>query len=217
MHNPNYARRRYPLLGEITLLDGRINDLLPNPEDGQIAPGVFAAYAWAGAPIEGNLIRIYIGSAEAGPVLQYDASGRDLWDGRERRDFPGGAWTPIYSRGDFGKCPSHGGHWSGHCATLHPAIVRDWESRDKSEDLLVCEDALISVPEGMGMGDINLTEIDCTGSWPIWYPTAFIAHRHRLSYVQIAAAKLPQKTRDHLLATYQSVEAVARAIVDCGV
>ena len=95
---------------------------LSQPPDGQIGDGIYIAYEWRDDPVDGDLVRIYIGTKQAGPILQYVSDGHGLWDGHNRRDFEGGAWTPLYSHGNYGHNYPCGGTWTGHSLGIHPSI-----------------------------------------------------------------------------------------------
>jgi len=172
-------------------------------DDGQIIPGVYAAFEVS--PARG-VIRVYIGTTESGPMLQYEADGNDRYAGSEinggdansdyHRDFPDGCWTPLYSRGDYGKRYAYGGHWSGHTRNLHPSIGAEWGGQqrrpeNRSTEILVLDDGqTMTLPDGI-KGEIKQTRMDCSSGWTIWYPSAAAAMSARLNPDQMAEAKLP--------------------------
>ena len=95
----------YPILGHITREGGKIVEIERpwlDPEIARIkAAGVDMAYQWCHDPMagvrQGELIRIWIGTRQKGPRLQWDHTRRQ--------------WFRLVSRGDYGKNWSHGGHW----------------------------------------------------------------------------------------------------------
>lgn len=164
-------------------------------EDGKVGVGVYVAYDLR-HPSDGpaELCRMYMGTRPGGPILQWDADGTDRWTGRERHSFPTGAWTPLYSRGAFGRNYACGGHWSGH--TLHLRGVKDRVA--KGERMILLPEARMMVaPPGIS-DDGTLYDLPCEGGWAIWYATASEALAARLGAEQIAVAPLPKATRDHL-------------------
>lgn len=153
-----------------------INKLKHLPDD-RIGDDIFAAYEWS----EGKLIRLYLGSKASGPMLQYTDQG----------------WTNCYSRGDFGRKYAHGGHWSGHTPNLHPRL--SISTRDEKYEMLIDGGGnKIILPNGI-KGDIEVTEIDCSGSWTIWYPTARQCVMMRIKNSEITQSSLPDVTKRHLL------------------
>lgn len=157
------------------------------------------AYEWImREPAPRELCRIYIGTRLAGPILQYDAASEDKWDGSAHRHMQG-AWTPVYSRGDYGRNYSHGGHWSGHTNNLLTSIgvAPLHQPKDMTCELGCFGGEIISLP-GEIKGDISMMDLDCSGSWAIWYPSAIVALRARLSPAEIQKANLPPKTKIHL-------------------
>lgn len=96
----------YPILGHVTREGGKIVSIERpwTPEDvARIeAQGVMIAWQWCHDPMaglrQGELIRIWIGTREAGPRVQWD---------RTRRK-----WYRITSRGNYGKNWACGGNWS---------------------------------------------------------------------------------------------------------
>lgn len=183
---------------------------------GMIGDEVHIAYQW----VDDNLCRIYLGTRQSGPFLQYDAPddfadipayevmGKSLphpslnYDGNAHVKMPDGAWTPIYSRGDFGKRYAFGGHWSGHYRGLHPHIMASYRpTRGKSAPILLTDDNRIMIlPGGVDTG-LTMHEIDCSVGWTIWFPTAREAMQARLTVAQIREAKLPPKSVNHLILT----------------
>lgn len=180
--------------------------LINNPtqhNDGQVGDGVYVAYQWIlrdNAPQE--LCRIYLGTRQCGPMLQYDHPGRRRkhYNGRDEDYYRDGAWTPIYSRGNFYKNYACGGNWSGHSRNLHQSIAKLYDQPDKtiSQRGIIAGDNILEVPRGVE-ADVVLTSMDCSGSWSIFYNTAADAMRYRLDINEIATASLPKKSKDHLL------------------
>jgi hypothetical protein len=184
--------------------------------DGQITPDVYIAMECR----NDELIRLYIGTKESGPMLQYepdvdgkffgtaDQTEEDEYD--EIARFGGGAWTPLYSRGDYKKNPSHGGHWSGHTKNLHPSVATTWSGKqehrgDIETSLLVMPGGEVaSLPYGIGGGDIKEIDIDCSPGWVIWYESAEKAMAERLSEMDICEARLPEKSIRHLFLNEES-------------
>ena len=166
---------------------------LPNDKIGQ---DIYIAYEWS----DNILIRIYIGTKQSGPTLQYDADGRDHYNGKERIDFKNGCWTNCYSRGNFGHKYAFGGNWSGHTKNLHTKLKLS-PIMDKKYEMLIDNDSNgIILPSGI-KGDITVTDMDCTGSWSIWYNTAKDALNARLNKKEIAESSLPKMTKNHLIKT----------------
>lgn len=164
--------------------------------DGQIGEGVFAAYEWSGNPLNGNLVRIYIGCAKLGPVLQYDRNGADKWTGRDHTDYPSGAWTACYSRGDYGRNYACGGHWSGHSLNIERSVGLDHSrSNDVETDCILVGNGMMRTPPGI-MSDVTVLDMDCSGGWSIWHGSALDAWKYRLTPEQIARANLPRKCRE---------------------
>ena len=94
----------YPILGEITRRGGKINNIQypwdQDHVDVLYNMGVDMAFEWCHDPRagldQGELIRIYIGTKDAGP--------RVMWcDGK---------WSSHKSRGNYGKNWACGGNWS---------------------------------------------------------------------------------------------------------
>ena len=173
---------------------------LSQPKDGQIGDGVYTAYEWRGDPIDRDLVRIYIGTKQAGPILQYVADGNDLWDGRNRCTFEGGAWTPLYSHGNYGRNYVYGGTWTGHSLAIHPSIQSAYNYARKDEhvgDITRIGKDITILPKGI-KGEVSLTSLDCSGSWSIWYQSALEALDNKLTRRQIQDLHLPHNGQDHL-------------------
>lgn len=192
-----------------------IIDKLSHLSNDLIGDDVHIAYQWVG----GRLSRIYLGTRQSGPTLQYDApsdysdvpnyemAGKALphpsqhYDGNDHVTMPDGAWTPIYSRGDYGRRYAYGGHWSGHCRSLHRSIAsRCRPTVSKVSEIILTDDGLIEMPPGIDTS-LTMTDIDCSKAWAIWYPTAMEAMDARLSRDEIVDASLPVKSRTHLIQT----------------
>ena len=167
---------------------------LPQNQNGQIGDDVYASYQCS----ESELIRIFIGTRYAGPVLQYDANGHGRYNGGNTVDFDGGCWTPVYSRGNYGKRYAFGGNFSGHYRGIHPRIQAKLETSDKTwnKEVIVAGNHLIEAPADW-KADITITSIDCSVGWSIWYPSARDAFSDRLTPDEIQAAMLPAKTKQH--------------------
>ena len=187
---------------------------LSKAPDGMIGDGVHIAYQW----IDKRLCRIYVGTRQSGPILQYDApddfadvphyqaAGKALphpskhYDGNDHVNMSG-AWTPIYSRGDYGKRYAFGGHWSPHSKSLHPRIANSCrQTATKMSHIIVTDDGYIEMPPGIST-DLTMYDIDCSVGWAIWYPTAREAMAARLSLQEIPGAALPSRSRIHLIST----------------
>lgn len=194
---------------------------LPNDRIGQ---DIFIAFEWS--TIEGQtrkLVRVYLGSKTNGPMLQWfrpSITPEDgvsehehdieifgiretlepwyLYTGCAQVEFKEGAWTNLYSRGNFGKRYAFGGNWSGHTKNLHPRLMKSPIS-DKNYQVLKLEglEPLI-LPDGI-KGNMSITSVDCSGSWTIFYTTAKIALEERLERSEIKEASLPEITKQHLL------------------
>lgn len=197
--------------------------------DDRIGDGIYVAYEWATNENGRRLSRIYIGSDTVGPMLQYEPYDNDLYgdamtirtmgvdttvehgtyyNGVERVYFLGGAWTNLYSRGNFGKKYAYGGNWSGHTKNLHPRLMTS-PVKDKNKELLVIDgDNYIDLPDGV-KGNVSVTDMDCSGSWSIYYGTAREAIANRLKRSEIAESSLPGITKEHLLKNE------TQAVLDC--
>ena len=191
---------------------------LPNDRIGQ---DIFIAFEWS-VKEDGKrqLVRIYLGSKTVGPMLQWfkptitEEHGTEynleimgvsetikpwqLYNGYAQVDFKDGAWTNCYSRGNFGKNYAYGGNWSGHTKNLHPRLKVSPIS-DRNIEMLAIEGiAPMELPEGI-KGNVQVTPVDCSGSWTIWYSWAKMALAERLKHHEINDAVLPQITKQHLL------------------
>jgi len=97
----------YPILGKVTCEGGKLTEVEHPWTDADVkrieAQGVMIAYQWCHDPMsglrQGELIRIWIGTREAGPRVQWDHSP-------EIR-----GWSRLVSRGNYGRNWSHGGNW----------------------------------------------------------------------------------------------------------
>ena len=173
--------------------------IISNHPDAQIGDGVYIAYQWIGDPADGNLISLFIGTSAAGPILHYVTDGNNRWDGRQRRNYYNGAWTPLYSYGNYGKRYAYGGNWTGHAMCIHPDIQAYCrQPQDNVSEQLLIAGKLHPLPDGI-KGDIKLTDIDCSVGWPIWYGKAIDAIDARLTRGQIATAHISSKVKSHLL------------------
>lgn len=205
-------------------MDKLINKFKKLPDD-RIGQDIYIAFEWS--TIEGQprkLTRIYLGSKTNGPMLQWfrpsitpegEISSSEytieffgiqeeikpwhLYTGYGRVEFRNGAWTNLYSRGNFGKKYAFGGNWSGHNKNLHPRLMKSPIS-DKNIELLKVEgiNEPMVLPDGI-KGDISVADVDCSGSWTIWYTNAKIALSERLSMQEINQSSLPSITKQHLL------------------
>jgi hypothetical protein len=179
--------------------------------DDKIGDGVYIAYQWT----DGKLTRLYIGTKQCGPMLQYDlynpgdyGQGVDVtiadtvttvlhgthYDGDSQRYFLAGAWTNLYSRGNYGRNYAFGGNWSGHTKNL---INPNWQRKDKTSELLTTGNDVITLPKGI-KGNTQQIEMDCSGSWSIFYDSASEALNNRLSIDKIQHTMLPALTKNHL-------------------
>lgn len=181
----------------------------------QINDGVYIAFQWA----DKRLCRIYIGTKTAGPILQWYMPDPDLdipeyelnisgvktrisgyqylYDGEKERIFLAGAWTPVYSRGNFGKKYAHGGNWSGHTKNLLASVMHIEKPVDKTTNLIKLGNDFQELPDGI-RGDVEMTEVDCSMSWTIWFDTAAEAINNRLDPVEIQRSSLPDVAKKHL-------------------
>ena len=151
--------------------------------DGQIAEGVYMRMEIDSATNE--LCYLWLGTPGCGPMLQYsEAHG----------------WTPCYSRGDYGRNYACGGHWSGHCRNLLTTrLIGARGAGDKtSEVLALTPDTIVPLPDGI-KGDITRTDIDCSGSWTVFFPSASAALDDMLDEGELSAAALPSRSREHLI------------------
>lgn len=193
-----------------------IKDKFKHLKSDQIGDGIYIAFEWSNK----RLSRIYIGSKTNGPMLeQYipDPNYADtisgieffgqntiiqgygyLYNGKESIKFPDGAWTNCYSRGNFVKKYAFGGNWSGHVKNKHPRIADGWKPKDKTSEILTVGKSAIELPKGI-QGDSQMTDMDCSGAWSIWFTTAKEALANRLSRLEISESTLPTIFKDHLL------------------
>jgi hypothetical protein len=163
-------------------------DKFKNLKTDQIGDGIYIAFEWS----DKTLIRIYFGSKTNGPMLQYYADS---------------GWTNLYSRGNFGRKYACGGNWSSQTKNL-----KGYKGKDKDVELML-DDAGNNIPLPDGIkGDITMTDIDCSGSWTIWYPTAKEAVKARLTLSEINGAPLPAQSKLHLAAN--ETNKVLSALID---
>lgn len=198
------------------MINHPIIDKLSHIKNGVIGDGVYISYEMALTDDDTykRLCRVYLGTKKSGPILQYDAGDCKFWDGLSTRCFKDGAWTPIYSRGNFGCNYAHGGNWSGHSLNLHDDIaIYCRKPEDSKCPAVILGDTVFSVPEGV-KADVTIHDIDCSVSWGIWFPSARDAMRGRLTRDQIVKSTLPSITRAHLIHTEstQTIEAVNEVI-----
>jgi len=175
------------------MINDLINKLKHLPDD-RIGDGIYVAYKWCG----NRLVRLYIGSKINGPMLQYNANGKSMYNGINDIDYKNGCWTNCYSRGNFGKKYAFGGNWSGHNKNLHPRLKVSPIINQKYEMIIADSGDQIILPEGI-KGEIGVTEMDCSGSWSIWYTTGESALANRLKKEEIEECDLPEITKYHLL------------------
>jgi len=177
--------------------------------DDRIGDGVYVAFEWIHVNGQNKLSRIYIGSKACGPMLQYDSDGKNKYTGESHNAFKNGCWTNCYSRGNFGKKYACGGNWSGHTNNLHPRLKLSPIIDKKHEMMLDDGNNVIPIPDGI-KGDISVTDMDCSGSWSIWYSTAREAIDARLARIEIFESSLPMITKNHLIKnqTHQVIDAI---------
>ena len=100
-----YIDRTYPVLGRCRYEGGRLIEIEHPWEDEQVrlakAAGIDVAWQWCPDPAagieQGELIRIWIGTREAGPRLQWDRTS--------------GKWVRLASHGNYNKNWACGGNW----------------------------------------------------------------------------------------------------------
>jgi hypothetical protein len=164
--------------------------------DGKLNDGVYVSYQIRSSTRE--IIRMWIGTCQSGPVLQWDADGVGKWDGLKRCDFAGGAWAICYSHGNYGHNCACGGTWSSH--TIDVAGLPP-KTRTEKTNCVLCEadaqSTLVAVPRGI-QHDLSVTEIEPKDSWAIWFAKASDALDARLTPEQIQSAPLPRKARELL-------------------
>lgn len=194
------------------MLQDLINKLKHLPDD-RIGDGIYAAFEWS----DGVLVRMYIGSKINGPMLQYDAPRKvekatnveinkstvevnhhTNYNGISEIHFKDGCWTNCYSRGNFGKKYAYGGNWSGHTKNLTPRL-RELPKMPGIEQPVIVDNKMVG----------TVTELDCSGSWSIWYPSARAALNARLHKDEIQRSSLPEITKQHLLINETD------AVIDC--
>jgi len=94
----------YPILGKVTREGGKLVEIehpWTDADNERIeAQGVMIAYHWCHDPMsglrQGELVRIWIGTREQGPRVQWDH---------------GLGWSRLESKGNYGQNWSHGGNW----------------------------------------------------------------------------------------------------------
>lgn len=155
--------------------------------DGQISEGLYLE-------IESNadtqeIIRVRFGTPEIGPLMAWHESEN--------------GWTPLYSRGNYGKNCVSGGHWSTHCNhLLRYRILGEQGPGDKDYEVVDFGGQLMMLDKDVGVkGDagVTATDLDCSGSWPIYFPTAKQAADNMLTTTEIKRSTLPVPTKKHLL------------------
>lgn len=170
--------------------------IMSQRSDGKINDGVYVSYQILASTHE--IIRMWIGTCQSGPVLQWDADGCNQWDGLTRRDFPGGAWAICYSHGNFGRNCACGGTWSSHTIDVAGLPTK---TRIEKNNCVLCkadsQSTLVAVPRGI-QHDISVTEIEPKDSWAIWFAKASDALDARLTPAQIQSAPLPGRVKEHL-------------------
>jgi hypothetical protein len=174
-----------------------------NRPDGKIGAGVYVAYQRCGD----KLIRMYIGTDTGGPILQYEFNGAGKWDGAKTLDYPTGAWTPLYSHGNFGRNCACGGTWSSH--TLHVIGHAARPPVDCGDLLALGDNDMIALPRGI-KGDVNVQSISCEGGWAIWFATASEALAARLTPPQVQSANLPNRAKE--LLKHENIKAVKEVL-----
>ena len=183
--------------------------------DGQISQNVYIAASYNSDTCE--LMHLWIGHRYCGPMLQFSGDGKNKYNGVvgserdnciDHSNYPDGCWTPIYSRGNFGKNYSHGGNWSGQIRGLHPRIG-DQRTHDETTEIMLLPDngGIIPLPDGI-KGELSMTDIDCSVAWTIWYPSARRAMDARLSNQEIIQSTLPTNAKAHL-AQHQTTDCIA--------
>lgn len=188
----------YRVIKTIKMNTNLIEKLKHLPDD-RIGDGIYAAYEWG----EKKLIRLYIGSKTNGPMLQYyyDGCGPEsegMYTGKSKTIFKNGCWTNCYSRGNFGKKYAFGGTWAGHNKNLHSRLRLSPIVDETYEMLLDGEGNQVILPEGI-KGEIGVTEMDCSGSWVIWYNSAKEALSARLTRDEVEQSSLPEIFRQHFM------------------
>lgn len=193
-----------------------IQDLIASQKrrDGQISEGVYLAMQYRER--DNELIRLYIGTKESGPMLQYETDSRLRYNGIEEVDFSAGVWTPIYSRGNFGKNYACGGIWSSHTKNLHPS-VGDNRRKDITTELLIIDGQAVVLPTGI-KGEVTATSLDCSVGWAVWYASASDALHNRLTDAEMIEARLPIVSKNHLVqCEKESVEKLREIITTFGI
>jgi hypothetical protein len=164
-------------------------------KDGQISEGVYIAMQYDADSVE--LVRLFIGTPETGPMLQFDDRPFDT----ARGCYSINGWTPIYSRGNFGRNYSHGGNWSGHSRNLTTSrLIGEPPAGDSVSEAVVSDGDVIPLPKCGIKGDISATSIDCSGSWSVFFETAKEALDDMLTGDEIKTAKLPEQSKKLLSA-----------------
>lgn len=109
--------QRVPLLGEIRIQGGRRVAVERPYHDEGAAHGIHVAFEWAADPVaedrDGTLIRIFIGTEDAGPLAHYEAGSRQ--------------WYALTGRGNHGKRYACGGNWSAVRVDTPPEIFNRLE------------------------------------------------------------------------------------------
>jgi hypothetical protein len=110
--------QQVPLLGRIEIAGGKIRSIeRPYHAEGERI-GIHVAFEWLTDPgaeeRAGQLIRMYLGSSERGPLAQYDCSSAQ--------------WYALTGRGNHGKRYACGGNWSSNRSDQPPAIMQQLEA-----------------------------------------------------------------------------------------
>lgn len=180
------------------------------PDDGLVGMDVAISYA---VNENRDIVYAWIGTRQTGIILQYSGPG-NYYNGIDHVDYPDGAWTPCYSRGNFGNNYSRGGNWSGHAKHLHLRIAAGDTRNDIKTELLAVPGAeIIALPEGIS-GDIVKTDIDCSFSWAIFFKSAKTAMEDRLSQIEIAESTLPPITKKFLGGNIDNTIANVNDVID---
>lgn len=195
----------------------KILEKLKNAPADKIGNDVYVEYHWVEDGADWTLTHIFFGSKKLGPMLVYEPpqteteevekyeipditpqgvkmttiSPHHYYDGFKRRHFPNGAWTVLYSRGDYGRRYASGGHYTAHIRGLHPRIMSQYPpTHDKCAQILLTDNSKILVlPEGV-QGEVTLHQIDVTVGWTVFFDTPREAITNRLTPQEIVEASL---------------------------
>lgn len=213
---------------KITTKNKRVEKLIyaNQRDDGQLSAGVYIAMQYDCDT--GHLAHLWIGTPETGPLLAFhegfketektiNVKGVEVSTKRAECYNSSSSWSPVYSRGNYGKEYACGGTWSGHCRNLLKSrLIGEPGSGDQVTQGVMADGKYIAMPKGTGIeADVQATSFDCSSSWSVWFNAASEALNDMLDSDEINRSSLPQKTKDHLLrCDYDAVQKRVREVME---